>query len=135
MSGIQCKSGYPVARNLFHWDFVTRRNVAIVVNAPRANGFPTATVYNHAGRRINSEIARTPHLATRPTNDGFGRGISTGRTIENQKRIIEIDEQKIVERIDGHRGLVTYNLCLGPFENSFGRHVAVRQPVKYENGR
>ena len=124
MSRIQCESGYPVARNLFHWDFPTRRNVAIVVNAPRANGFPTATVYNHARRRVDPEIARTRHLATRPTNDGFRRCISTSRTIENQKRVIEIDDQKIAERINGYRGFVTHNQRMGPFENSLGRHVA-----------
>src|SRR4030095_7068116 len=40
-----------------------------------------------------------------------------------------------MEWVNRHRRFVTYNLRTGPFENSFGRHVAVRLPVKYENRR
>ena len=134
MGGIECKPGYPVARNLFHWDFPTRRNVAVVVDAPGADGVSAATVDNHARGR-DLEIARTCHLAARPADDGFRRDISTGGAIKNQKRVIQVDDQKIAQRIHGHWRFVTDNERLGPFENSFGRHVAVRQPVKYENGR
>src|SRR5206468_12199314 len=107
-----------VARNLFHRNFPTRRSVASIVDTPRANGLPAASVYDHARRRINPEIARARHLATRSANDGFRRCISAGGTIENQERIIEVDDQKITDRINGDGWLLARNLRLRSLENS-----------------
>src|SRR6476660_6375582 len=134
MSRVQCKARYPVARNLFHWDYVTRRNITIVVNAPSANRFPGATADNHPRRRIDPEVTGVRNLTARPANNGFWRDVSTGRTVKNQKRVIEIHDQEIMERINGDRRLVTDNQRTWPLENPFWRHVAVGQPVEYENG-
>src|SRR5262249_44843760 len=111
----------------------TRRNVAVIVDTPGANRFSTAAVDNHTRLRIDTEIAGTRHLATRPANYSFRGDITTGSAIENQKSVIQIDDQKIMERINGYGRFVTDNLRIGPFENSFWRHVAVRLPVKHEN--
>src|SRR5206468_1170496 len=135
MGGIQCESGDPVAGELFHRDLPARRNIAIVVDAPRANGFAAATIDDHACLRIYAEIACTRYLAARPANDGFRWRISTGRPIENQKRVIQIDHHKIVERVDRHGWFVPDNLRAWSFENALGRNVAVRHPIEDEDGR
>src|SRR5436190_3707477 len=134
MRRIQCESGYPVAGELFHRDLPARGSVAVVVEAPGADGFAAATIDAHARRWIDAEIARTRHLAARPPNDGFRWCIPAGRPVEDQKRVIKIDDQKIVERIDRYRWFVPDNLRARSFENAFGRDVAVRHPIEYEDG-
>ncbi len=135
MSRIQRKPGYPIVRQLFHWQSIAGRSVAIICDTPGADCVAGTAAYNHARRRMDSEIARTARLAARPANDSLWRDISTRSAVENQKRIIEVDDHKITERINGHRGFVTDNLRPGPLEDSLGLHVPVRHPVKHENAR
>src|SRR5437899_5124317 len=122
MGGNERNARDPVTGNLLHRDFPTRRNVAVVINAPRANRAPGAKVHDHAGRR-DDEVVHARYLALRSTNDGLRLRISLGRTIENQKRIVEVYDQQITNRIGGHGGRA-HNLSIWPAQDPLWRHVA-----------
>src|SRR5204862_5767453 len=79
------------------------------------------------------EIPRAAALAARPSNDGLWRDVSACGPVENQKCVIEIDDEKTTDGVDGHRWFLAGDLRAGSLKNPFRSHIAVRHAVEDEN--
>jgi len=138
--GIERDSRWGVSRELLNGDLPARRNVAVVVDTPGANGgagaghtrSSVASADNPAVRRISLYSRDSGHQALRALNDRLRLGISAGGAIEDQHGSPAVDDQEIVHRIDGNRGHAA-NLSVGSAEHPFRRDVSVRCTVKDQN--
>ncbi len=129
---IQNNSGCHVSGELLNGKSPAGSNVPVIIDAPCANRPPGAATDNPALRRINLERVDASHAALRSLDHCSRRRISAGGPIKNQHRTTTVDEQEVMNRIYTDRRNAP-DFRVGPAEDSFGSHISIRVPRKYQN--
>src|SRR5439155_6337515 len=116
------------AGNLLDRNSPARSDIALVVDAPHRPAVLRVRE-DQTFLRIDGDLSSSETSGFRSSNDAQWLGISFSGPIEDQQAIT-LDDQKIVNRIDGHLRCGGTNLRIGSGEDSLRGHIAIRHAIK-----